>query len=71
VVDGDLTDLNGSSEMERDLNRSIRCKHGMKRTSSFNGAKPPEKAWGEEEHAQLVLSMLVISLYVPEKPTLL
>jgi hypothetical protein len=28
VIDGDLTDLNGSSEMERDLNRSIRCNMG-------------------------------------------
>lgn len=40
-------------------------------TSSFNGASPPEKACGCEEHAQLVESMFVISLYVPEKPTLL
>lgn len=58
----------GDGERSEQVNK---MQHGMKRTSSFNGAKPPEKAWGEEEHAQLVLSMLVISLYVPEKPTLL
>lgn len=51
VVDGNLSDLNWSSKMEGDLNKSVnRLGNGLQRTSSFNGARPPEKDWGDEEH---------------------